>query len=179
MTPNAQHLLTVSGYSTALMHTNNHNELQTLLEKCVDYSLLVSGALHKPTAAASLLTDCPPGKSLMDKFVLGFSDEKQVLVGVLDAMRDYPNPADWWLGLLLLDPSQRNHQLGRRIVQAFEHWVGEQGARRIFLGVLEENQKAYRFWHKLGFELVEKRPAVQFGERSHVVVTMLRNLIEE
>jgi len=100
------------------------------------------------------------------------------LFGVLDAIRDYPTQDDWWLGLLLLDPAQRNQGLGRRIYQSFEHWAGQQGARRIFLGVVEENQKAYLFWQKLGFELIERRPARQFGDLTHVGIILVRNVSE-
>lgn len=165
-------LFILSGYRTTLMQGEDRGKLQTLLEKCADYSLLVTGSPPKPTAAVSLLADCPPGKTLADKFVLGISTEHHKLIGVLDTVRDYPTQDDWWLGLLLLDPAQRNLGLGKRIVQSFKHWVNEQGARRIFLGVLEENQNAYRFWQSLGFGLVERRPPEQFGSLSHVVLTM-------
>jgi ribosomal protein S18 acetylase RimI-like enzyme len=97
---------------------------------------------------------------------------QQELAGVLDAVRDYPAPGDWWLGLLLLAPAQRNQGLGQRVYQAFEHWAGENGARCIYLGVLAENTDAYRFWQKAGFELVERRPAQHFGQVEHVVITM-------
>jgi ribosomal protein S18 acetylase RimI-like enzyme len=124
------------------------------------------------------LAECPPGKTLMDKSVIGIFDEEQVLFGVLDAVRNYPAQDDWWLGLLLLDPAQRNKGLGNRIYQAFEHWVGQQGGRRIYLGVIEENQKAFRFWKRMDFEIVETQPSRFFGNLSHVVVVMIRNLSE-
>jgi GNAT superfamily N-acetyltransferase len=91
-------------------------------------------------------------------------------------IRDYPVLNSWWLGLLLLDPEYRNQGLGRRIYQSFEEWASHQGAERIFLGVLEENQKAYRFWCSLGFELVEKQTKSKLGNVKHVVITMKRNL---
>jgi ribosomal protein S18 acetylase RimI-like enzyme len=168
----------LTGYHTALMKADDQAELQTLLERCADYSLLVDGSPPIPSAAASLLSDCPPGKTLANKFVIGFSTRKQDLIGVLDAVRDYPTQDDWWLGLLLLDPVYRNQRLGRRIYQAFEHWASLQGARRIFLGVIEENDKAYQFWQKLGFEILERQPERQFGNMTHVVITMVRNLSE-
>ena len=171
-------LFILSGYRTILMQGDDQGKLQTLLEKCADYSLLVAGFPPKPSAAVSLLADYPPGKTLADKFVIGFSTEQYRLFGVLDAVRDYPRQGDWWLGLLLLDPAQRNKGLGKRIVQSFEHWVSEQGARRIFLGFLEENQKACRFWRTMGFEIVGRQPVRQFGNLTHVVITMAHNIFE-
>jgi GNAT superfamily N-acetyltransferase len=171
-------LFTIAGYHIAQIQEPDLGELQALLESCSDYSLMVAGHPPDPSDAASLMLECPPGKILADKFVIGISVEKKGLVGVLDAVREYPTQGDWWLGLLLLAPSQRNQGLGKRIYQAFEHWVGQQGTRRVFLGVLEENQKAYQFWQRMGFELIEKRPPTQFGNLNHVVLTMARNLTE-
>jgi ribosomal protein S18 acetylase RimI-like enzyme len=68
--------------------------------------------------------------------------------------------------------------LGRRIVQAFEHWAAQPGARRIVLGMLEENQKACIFWKNMGFKFIEKRSPAQSGNRNHVVNTVLHNLSE-
>ena len=176
---NIPNLFTIPGYQTTLIQGNDLGDLQSLLEKCADYSLMVDGTLPNPSEAASLLVDCPVGKTIVDKFVFGFSNGEQGLIGMLDAVRDYPTQGDWWLGLLLLDPAQRNKGLGRRIYQSFEDWVSQQGARRIFLGVVEENQKAYQFWQKLGFVTVEKHPARQFGNLTHEVIILVRNLSEQ
>ena len=175
---NIPKLFTLSGYETALIQPENTRELQTLMEKCADYSLMVDGHPPDPSVAAALLADCPPGKTLADKFVIGFSIENKGMIGVLDTVRDYPTERDWWLGLLVLDPVYRNRGLGRQIVQTFESWVGQQGARRIFLGVVEENDKAYQFWLKLGFEVIERQSGRQFGNLTHEVLIMVRNLSE-
>jgi len=169
-------LFILPGYQTTLLCADDQASLETLLEKCADYSLLVTGSPPKPSAAASLLADCPDGKNLADKYVIGFSTRNQELFGVLDAIGDYPTQDDWWLGLLLLDPARRNQGLGGQIYQTFEHWVVLQGGRRIFLGVVEENQKATSFWQTMGFQVVEKQPPKQFGNVPHVVLTMLRSL---
>jgi GNAT superfamily N-acetyltransferase len=164
------------GYRTNLLHAADQAELQTLLEKCADYSFMVTGSPPKPSAAALLLVDCPAGKTLADKFVFGFYAKKQGLLGVLDAMRDYPTQNDWWLGLLLLVPAQRSKGLGRRIYHSFEQWVSQQGAGRVFLGVVEANQRAYQFWRTMGFTVAEREPGRQFGDTEHVVLVMQRNL---
>lgn len=171
---NIQKLFSVPDYQVDLMHTADQADLQLLLEKCVDYTQLVTGSPPKPSAAASLLSDIPQGKSLRDKFVFGISVIPQGLVCVLDAVRDYPTQDDWWLGLLLVDPTHRNQGLGQSIYRSFEEWVGHQGGRRVFLGVLEDNQNAYRFWQRLGFKLVEKRPPALTGDHTHMVLTMYR-----
>jgi ribosomal protein S18 acetylase RimI-like enzyme len=179
MTDVNQRLFNLSGYHIKLLQAADQSELQTLLEKCADYTLLVTGSPPKPSAASSLLVDCPPGKTVEDKVVIGISAEKQGLMSVLDTIKDYPNPGDWWLGLLLIDPAHRNKGLGKQIYQSFEHWASQLGARRIFLGVVEENQKAARFWQSLGFEIIERQPVRQFGNRAHAVITMVRDISGE
>ena len=64
-------LFTLPGYETTLIQPENTSELQTLMEKCADYSLMVDGHPPDSTQAVALLVDCPPGKTLADKFVIG------------------------------------------------------------------------------------------------------------
>ena len=79
-----------------------------------------------------------------------FSGERR-LVGALDAIRDYPEPGEWWIGLLLLEPKVRNnHGLGGRIFQVCERWLAAQEADGIRLAVLEQNVRAARFWRRFG-----------------------------
>ena len=120
--------------------------LQVLLENSPDYSQLVTGLPPGSSAAYSLLTETPEGKTPDDKLVIGLSTERQDLIGVLDIIRDYPAQHDWWVGLLLLDPAYRGRGLGQQVFRAFEQWAGKHDARRICLGVVEANQRAYQLW---------------------------------
>jgi RimJ/RimL family protein N-acetyltransferase/SAM-dependent methyltransferase len=168
--------LKIPGYQARRLQSEDAAILQTLLENCSDYSLLVTGSPPASSAATSLLADCPEGKTPNDKLVFGLFTEQQDLVGVLDVIHDYPAQGDWWLGLLLLAPAYRGQGLGQRIYHAFARWASEQGARSIYLGVIEQNRRAYRFWQKAGFEPVERQPARHFGQTEHVVITMVHPL---
>ena len=158
-----------------LQHEDN-DILQAFLEKCSDYIQLVTGSLPSESAAQSLLTDCPEGKSPDDKLVIGFYTEEGVLVGLLDIIRDYPCQGDWWIGLLLLDPEFRSQGLGECIYASTEKWLKQYGAKKIYLGVVEQNQGAYRFWRKVGFEPVESQPSMPIGKAEHIVITMVHGL---
>ena len=70
-----------------------------------------------------LLTDLPPGKTLGDKFGMGVFDGADRLVGAIDVIRDYPEPREWYLGLLVLEPGQRNQGLGTKLLDALIHWL--------------------------------------------------------
>jgi ribosomal protein S18 acetylase RimI-like enzyme len=169
-------LFKISGYPVRYLQSEDTVILQALLERSSDYALLATGLPPAPSAASSLMTSCPEGKTLSDKAVIGFFTEGQDLIGVLDVVQDYPSQADWWLGLLLFDPAHRSQGLGQRVYHAFEGWASQQGARCIYLGVIKENQSAYRFWRKMGFEPME-RQSKQFGNKEHVVITMTHNLV--
>jgi GNAT superfamily N-acetyltransferase len=169
-------LFDIPEYRVSLLGTETVSVLQDLLERCADYNQLVSGEPTSSSAAQTLLKECPPGRPSDDKVVFGISATDGSLVGVLDVMRDYPQEGCWWVGLLLLDPSSRNQGLGQQIYQSFEHWAAQFNVKYIFLGVIDENEKTYRFWQQMGFEVVEKQPPRKIGLKDQVIITMVRTI---
>jgi ribosomal protein S18 acetylase RimI-like enzyme len=154
-----------------------HTEaLQRLLEQCADYAMLVEGEAVSPSAAQDLFNEAPPGRSLSDKFLYGVWDRKGNIVGVLEGMRHYPDETTWWIGLLLLAPQARGCGLGRKLVEGFTETVRSEQGGAVMLGVVEDNQAAYRFWLKLGFEPVRQTEPRPFGKKVQTVHVMRRNL---
>jgi len=68
---------------------------------------------------------------------------------------------------MLLKPVSRNLGLGTRVHAAFEAYALQQGAKRLLLGVLEENIGAQRFWLKQGYRVVRNHPPKRYGCRIH------------
>jgi GNAT superfamily N-acetyltransferase len=165
----------VPGYKINYLGSKNKSALQQLLERCSDYSLLVTGESPKPTAARMLLADVPPGVAPRSKLVIGIFDQDK-LIGVLDCVRDYPSSNDWWLGLLLIDPAFRGRGLGGMVYRDFEKWIKQQGANRIFLGVIKANQKAFQFWLAMNFLVGEEQPPRRMGVLQQVVIEMGKEL---
>jgi GNAT superfamily N-acetyltransferase len=163
------------GYSAVQLGEDDIPDLQDLLERASDYELLISGEPPSPWAAQELLDDCPPGKALEDKFALGIIDGSATLIGVLDVVRDYPEPGVWWIGLLLLDPGKRRRGLGQVIYHSFEQWAAQSGAIQIGLGVVEKNVHATRFWNRLGFVILERK-SQHLGGEDQVVLRMRRKI---
>jgi GNAT superfamily N-acetyltransferase len=151
--------------------------LQALFEACADFSDLVEGQPPGPTAAQAAFTDVPPGTALDDKFLIGLFDRAGTLIGALDGIRDYPEPGEWFIGLLLLHPDRRGHGAGERIYGAFEAWAAESGARAIGLGVVEANERALRFWQRVGFGPVRTTSPRRFGQKEHAVHYLRRELL--
>jgi GNAT superfamily N-acetyltransferase len=169
-------LFEIPGYQGRLLGPETIPALQGLLERCADYYHLLNSGDPDETAAQSLLEDCPSGRKSADKTVIGIVSAEQRLVGVLDAIREYPSDGCWWVGLLLLEPLERNRGVGQRFYQAFEQWISQFGAKHIYIGVVEENMNALRFWQSVGYEAMEKQLPKQFGDKEHVVITMVRHM---
>jgi GNAT superfamily N-acetyltransferase len=104
------------------------DEVQALLERCADYEAMVKGKPVEPEDSVELLTDVPFGRGIQDKHVLGIFYQHEGLIGVLDAVQDYPNSEEWFIGLLLLDPHERRRGIGEQVLRAFESWARGWGA---------------------------------------------------
>ena len=62
------------------------------------------------------------------------------------------------------------------IAELLEENVRAKKATSIMLGVVEENQSAYRFWQGLGFELVRQTEPRSFGKKTQVVYVMRKEV---
>ena len=165
-----------SDYFVCRLRPDHTEPLQRLFEQCADFTLLVEGEEVNPNAAQEIFRSVPAGRSLCDKFLYGFLDRNGAIVGVLEGIQHYPDDSTWWIGLLLLAPEARGNGLGRKIIDAFSAYVKLNQGTAIMLGVVEENQAAYRFWQNLGFELVRQTEPRTFGRKTQKVYIMQRGL---
>ncbi|GLV54774.1 N-acetyltransferase [Dictyobacter sp. S3.2.2.5] len=145
----------ITDYAFRYLTLADTSSVQDLYERCADYVELVSG--HKPesVAAQRIFTEIPAGKTYNDKLLIGIFTPDDRLIGIIDAIRDYPTTQEWYLNLLLLDPQERHRGLGEKIYHIFAEWAARQGAQTISLAVLAQNTQALRFWQRLGFETIE------------------------
>ena len=157
-----------------LHHPEDTASLQRLFEQCADYVMIVEGQEVSSSAAQETFEDMPPGRSLDDKFIYGLLDRNGNIIGLLEGMQHYPDEMTWWIGLFMLSPDVRGHGLGRRVMDGFSDYVHKNHGTSIMLGVVEENQAAYEFWQRLGFELVRKTEPRQFGKKTQSVYVMRR-----
>jgi len=158
-------------YYTSILTKENDVEIaQDLFEKTSDYFELAEGKPATPTAGEEIFTDLPPGKTSKDKIVLGIFNRNHDLTGIIDIAKNYPTMEDWFIGLMLLEPNQRNKGLGKEAFKGLSKWAYSQGVRILKLGVLEENQKAYIFWQSLGFKKIDTRPYMVGDKETSVYV---------
>jgi len=166
------------GYSVRQLSLEDLGAIQGLLDKCLDYMLLVDGHPADPDGVEEDFQFVPPGKTLDDKFVFGIYNQQKDLVGMLDAMRGYPDETTWWIGLLLFVPEVRSQGIGQKVLHGFIEYVRLNGAQALMLGVVEQNQLAYKFWSRMGFEFVRQTEPQQFGDKTQAVNIMRRLLLD-
>lgn len=164
----------VSGYAVRSLKPEEAELLQRLYDQCTDFALVVEGEPFSPTAAQAEFRSIPDGKSLGDKLMFGLINPQGEIVGLLEAVQNYPDETTWWLGLLMLAPELRGQGVGREVLRGFSEYVRMRGGKAMMLGVVEDNRRAYRFWQKMGFEVVRKTEPRRFGKKMQTVYVMRR-----
>ncbi len=166
----------LSDQKTKFLQEGDLEPLQLFLARNADFSELITGLPPNSSDAQNLLEEAPEGKTATDKTLIGIYSSSGNLIGVLDAVQNHPESGDWWLGLLLIDPSCRGKGLGRNIYLAFEEWISQAGATNIYLGVVEANHRAFSFWQRMGFVMIKRRPPRKFGNLDQVVIVMKKEI---
>jgi ribosomal protein S18 acetylase RimI-like enzyme len=154
--------------------TSDLDALQVLHLRCADFVEATTGHPPRDDEAARLLALVPAGKIPADKQVLGLHRDGET-IGVVDLLRGYPGPTDWYIRLLLLSPEVRGAGLGSSIVDEIVGRVIAEGGRALHLIVREDNPRALAFWRRHGFELVN-RLVQDLGTKTNLVFKMVRPL---
>ena len=79
-------------------------------------------------------------------------DESGAPVGVVQGRRRPPD--DCLLFSMWVDPAARRIGAGRALVDAIQDWAEGWGANRVVLWVLATNEKATRFYDRIGFSVL-------------------------
>ncbi len=157
-------------YNIRLLSGDDEIDVQDLCERCSDFFELTEGRPPEKDAGKSILFDLPPGKAMKDKFVFGVY-KKNVLIAVIDMVKDYKATGEWIIGLLMLDPNERGNNLGRKLHDYIKGWVLEEHGRALRIGVVDDNHRGYKFWCKMGYIEVD-RVKMAYGNKEHTVKVM-------
>ena len=147
-------------------------DIQNLCERCSDYFCIDQGSGPDRDEGRKILEILPPQKGIRDKFVLGVYNTEKRLIGLIDIVKNYPTENEWMLGFLLIDPDERNKGLGKLLHNALIYWVRNEKGKKIRIGVLNENEKAFRFWSSLGYKLINKNKLQRKGKEDKEILVM-------
>jgi GNAT superfamily N-acetyltransferase len=105
----------------------------------------------------------PDGFSFTRKWVIGFVDETNSLVGVANVVSDLLAKGVWHIGLYIVATRLHGSGVAQLLYEHLERWSHELGARWMRLGVVEDNRRAERFWERNAFAEVRKRHGVEMA----------------
>lgn len=146
--------------------------VRQLMETDVDAMLaLCSGnpqfyRYHPPMATkASILDDLqavPPGKTLSDKYFIGFYDG-ETLAAMMDLITGYPNSATAYIGLFMVDAAQQGRGTGSALIADCKQALRAEQFKTLRLAIDEGNPQSKAFWRKNGFALTGQRTPNENG----------------
>ena len=142
--------------------------LQQVLLATPAYSLLIEGKLPSPDAALNLVSELPPGKTLEDKFVLGFFMGTE-LAGCADVIRGYPTSDVAFLGLLLFAEPFQGKRLGAAALVHVESFSRTLECEVLRIAVIAHNKRARKFWEREGFVELYRKPSSQYAGEAIVM----------
>ena len=145
--------------------------IEILNLKCSDYYILHDGLLPSKNEALEIFESLPPGKNYDDKFSLGIYKCTDELIGIIDIVKNYPVEGEWMLGLLLIQPEERDKGLGKLIHEALVQWAITLGSKSFRIGVIEDNYKGRKFWSDLGYIKI-KEATLEKEMKTNVVNVM-------
>ena len=138
-------------YSTRRLAPPDLPALQALFGRAADYFELATGRGPAPDEAERAFVGGPPSKAVSDKRTIGIFDRAGTLVGIVDAIPDFPADGTCTIGMLLLDPAERGRGVGAAVLSAFERSMVETGARTFRTAVVVHHTRGLAFVARAGY----------------------------
>ena len=149
-------------FSTRRLTPEDLGGLQTLFERSEDYFRTATGAPPGPDEAQRAFVAGPPGKPVDDKRIIGVFQDAE-LVGVIDALTDWPDRGVWMMGMLLLDPAHRGRGLGTQVLDGYESWAAKHGASEFRTALVTHHESGIAFLTARGYRPLSTLENYQAG----------------
>jgi RimJ/RimL family protein N-acetyltransferase len=162
-------LFRVDRFFARRLYPENLPLIELLNKQCSDAFLFQNGTLPTEAEAREAFDQFPPGCCAEDKLVIGLFDEQSQLVGMFEILQGYRKPDEWYIGLALVAPEERGKGLGALAHVALADYARSFKVKKLVLAVLEGNQRARKFWLRLGYRKTKDYPTRQIGERAHAL----------
>lgn len=146
------------------------SDIPTVLELCKGNPTYYKYMKMEPTFQnlKEDLTALPPGKSMEDKFFVGFYQEDK-LIAILDLIVGYPDADTAYIGWFMMNRELQGKGTGTLIITELLLFLKREGFIKARLGCIRENVEAEGFWRKNGF-----RPTGEESETEHYTVAVMQ-----
>jgi ribosomal protein S18 acetylase RimI-like enzyme len=152
----------------------DHQRLESLCLACTDFFQRIEDQPGGRETAAELLGPLAPDVSSGEKSLVGVENGGE-LVGVVELLAGFPQPQEWYVGLLLLRPDRRGAGAGTAIWEHLRQRMTQEGATSVRLIVQHQNPRARRFWERQGFA-VDREMVAKAGKLESPVWLLRRDL---
>jgi GNAT superfamily N-acetyltransferase len=151
--------------------------LQQFYQSNPEYHLAVNGEPPGPTEARDEFESLPPaGWPYKKRWVLGFFDAQESMIGVANVISDLFAAGIWHVGLFIVATRFHGSGVAQILYAQLESWMRGNGALWLRLGVVEGNVRAERFWERSGYLDIRKRQGVEMGKRLNTLRVMAKPL---
>lgn len=117
------------------------------------------------------LTALPKGKTLEDKYYLGFY-KNEFLIAVMDLIYKYPNEKTAFIGFFMTDKRIQGNGIGTAIITETCQYFKKTGLSFVRLGYVKGNPQSESFWIKNHFD----KTGIEVQTENYVIVVMQRCL---
>lgn len=151
-------------------------EIETLRSKALDTISNLVG-LTNETLSFERETNLLPDKSASDKMLFRAYKDGQ-LAGYALVINGWPNPCEWVIQHMIIDPEYRLQGIGSTIVSAIERYAlsSEIEATSIFAIPLEKKGKD--FWGFVGYTIETHRRLIKLAGLDHELIVYRKELAE-
>jgi GNAT superfamily N-acetyltransferase len=151
--------------------------LQAFFASNPEYFIAVNGMPPRDDEAQQEFDDLPPPSMTFEKrWMLGFVDTSERLVGMAYVLSDFLAKGVWHIGLFIVATPLHGTGTSRVLYRNLEEWMRTSGANWIRLGAVVGNPRAERFWEKVGYAEVRRRSGVQMGNLTSTVRVFMKAL---
>jgi ribosomal protein S18 acetylase RimI-like enzyme len=171
-------LFAAAGWRCVELAPSRIPQLQAFFEANPEYHVTVNGEPPRPDEARDEYESMPPaGWPFGRKWVLGYVERGDEMVGMADVLSDLFAPGIWHLGTFIVATRLHGSGAAAAMYEALEAWMRANDARWLRLGVVAGNARAERFWEKRGYRELRRREGVAMGRKVNAIRVMAKPLV--
>lgn len=171
-------LFAAAGWRCVELAPSRIPQLQEFFEANPEYQVAVNGEPPRPEEARDEYESMPPaGWPFGRKWVLGYVERGDEMVGMADVLSDLFAPGIWHLGTFIVATRLHGSGAAAAMYEALEAWMRANDARWLRLGVVAGNARAERFWEKRGYRELRRREGVAMGRKVNAIRVMAKPLV--
>ena len=130
------------------------------------------GRIPTRESLTEIISEVPEGVSRSCKHFVGFYNEDDVLIAVMDLITGYPEGDDAFVGWLMVDGEMQGRGIGSGIFADVRAAMKAAGFDYMSLSCIKKNEEALKFWNDQGFKVVEETVSAEGYE----VCSMARDI---